>query len=132
MRQEMTQKTTATLQRCNASNVRFVKNRPFHRRKSTFASFMAKQKEAQKIRKYMHKTAKTPPNRHLFRSPPTVILYLIRMHICTKMHAKQVIFAIISPTMASKTPLQAKSISCFSRRYAIIFRSLFCFAFDFH
>ena len=80
MRQKMTQKTTATLQRCNASNVRLVKNRPFHRRKSTFASFMAKQKEAQKIRKYMHKTAKIPPNRHLFRSPPTVILYLINAH----------------------------------------------------
>ena len=75
MKQEMIQKTTATLQRCNASNVHLVKNRPFHRRKSTFASFMAKRKEAQKIRKYMHKTAKIPPNRHLFQPSPTVIFY---------------------------------------------------------
>ncbi len=80
----MTQKTTATLQRCNASNVRLVKNRPFHRRKSTFASFIAKQKEAQKIRKYMHKTANIPLNKHFFRSPPTVIFYLIRMQFAQK------------------------------------------------
>lgn len=113
MRQEMTQKTTATLQRCNASNVRLVKNRPFHRRKSTFASFMAKQKEAQKIRKYMHKTAKIPPNRHLFRSPSTVILYLIRMHIRTKMHAKQVIFAIISPNYGIKDTITSKKHKLF-------------------
>ena len=113
MRQEMTQKTTATLQRCNASKVRLVKNRPFHRRKSTFASFMAKQKEAQKIRKYMHKTAKIPPNRHLFRSPPTVILYLIRMHIRTKMYAKQVVFAIISPNYGIKDTITSKKHKLF-------------------
>ena len=113
MRQEMTQKTTATLQRCNARNVRLVKNRPFHRRKSTFASFMAKQKEAQKIRKYMHKTAKIPPNRHLFRSPSTVILYLIRMHIRTKMHAKQVVFAIISPNYGIKDTITSKKHKLF-------------------
>ena len=113
MRQEMTQKTTATLQRCNASNVRLVKNRPFHRRKSTFASFMAKQKEAQKIRKYMHKTAKILPNRHLFRSPPTVIIYLIRMHIRTKMYAKQVVFAIISPNYGIKDTITSKKHKLF-------------------
>ena len=113
MRQEMTQKTTATLQRCNASNVRLIKNRPFHRRKSTFASFMAKQKEAQKIRKYMHKTAKIPPNKHFFRSPPTVILYHIRMHIRTKMHAKQVVFAIISPNYGFKDTITSKKHKLF-------------------
>ena len=113
MRQKMTQKTTATLQRCNASNVRLVKNRPFHRRKSTFASFMAKQKEAQKIRKYIHKTANIPLNKHLFRSPPAVILYLIRMHIRTKMHAKQVVFAIISPNYGIKDTITSKKHKLF-------------------
>lgn len=113
MRQEMTQKTTATLQRCNASNVRLVKNRPFHRRKSTFASFMAKQKEAQKIRKTSTKQLESSPNRYLFQPSPTVILYLIRMHIRTKMYAKQVVFAIISPNYGIKDTITSKKHKLF-------------------